>query len=81
MRISVARPVITCCDNEVVIDKDGTKCERETWHNGGDDDIEAFEFEWSEKQSEKAALKSSPGQSTPSTRAIESQTERNPSPA
>lgn len=36
-------------ENEVHVDKDGKKTERETWHNVGDDDIEAFKLEWSEK--------------------------------
>jgi hypothetical protein len=68
-------------ENEVVIDKDGKKNERETWHNVGDDDIETFKLEWGEKQSGKAALKSSTPKSTPDASAIESQTETNPSPA
>jgi hypothetical protein len=68
-------------ENEVVIDKDGKKNERETWHNVGDDDIEAFKLEWSEKQSDKAALKSSTPQSPAATSVIESKAETNPSPA
>jgi hypothetical protein len=68
-------------ENEVVIDKDGKKNERETWHNVGDDDIEAFKLEWSQKQSEKAALKSSTSQSLAATSAIESKAETSPSPA
>jgi hypothetical protein len=68
-------------ENEVVIDKDGKKNERETWHNVGDDDIEAFKLEWSQKQSGKAALTSSTPQSPAATNSIESKMETNPSPA
>jgi hypothetical protein len=38
-------------ENETHIDKDGKKTERETWHNVGDEDIEQFKLEWSQKQS------------------------------
>jgi hypothetical protein len=41
-------------DNEVTIDHDGNRTERETWHNVGDDDIERFKLEWNEKQNGKA---------------------------
>jgi hypothetical protein len=41
-------------ENEVHIDKDSKKTERETWHNVGDSDIEAFKHEWSEKHQSKA---------------------------
>jgi hypothetical protein len=68
-------------ENEVVIDKDGKKNERETWHNVGDDDIDAFKLEWTEKQSEKAALKSSLPKSTSPPSAIESPAETSPTPA
>jgi hypothetical protein len=44
-------------ENEVHVDKDGKKTERETWHNVGDEDIEAFKLEWSEKQGVKAGEK------------------------
>jgi hypothetical protein len=33
-------------ENEVHVDKEGKKTERETWHNVGDDDIESFTLEW-----------------------------------
>jgi hypothetical protein len=36
-------------ENEVHVDKEGKRTERETWHNVGDDDIDAFKLEWSEK--------------------------------
>jgi hypothetical protein len=36
-------------ENEVHVDKEGKRTERETWHNVGDDDIEAFKLEWSER--------------------------------
>jgi hypothetical protein len=41
-------------ENEVLVDKDGKRTERETWHNVGDDDIEKFKLEWNDKQSGKA---------------------------
>jgi hypothetical protein len=68
-------------ENEVVIDKDGKKNERETWHNVGDDDIDAFKLEWNEKQSEKAALKSSIPKSSSTQGAIESPAKTTPTPA
>jgi hypothetical protein len=57
-------------ENEVHIDKDGKKTERETWHNVGDSDIEAFKHEWSEKYQSKAeigcaAIRSAPSESAP----------------
>jgi hypothetical protein len=36
-------------ENEIHIDKDGKKTERETWHNVADEDIEKFKLEWTEK--------------------------------
>jgi hypothetical protein len=36
-------------ENEIHIDEDGQKTERETWHNVGDEDIERFKLEWNEK--------------------------------
>jgi hypothetical protein len=41
-------------ENEVHVDKDGKRTERETWHNVGDEDIEGFKVEWNDKQSGKA---------------------------
>jgi hypothetical protein len=38
-------------ENEVHIYKEWKRTERETWHNVGDADIEAFKLEWSEKHS------------------------------
>jgi hypothetical protein len=43
-------------ENEVCIDKEGKRTERETWHNIGDEDIEKFKLEWNEKQSGKAKI-------------------------
>jgi hypothetical protein len=43
-------------ENEVHVDKDGKKTERETWHNVGDSEIEAFKHDWSEKHEPKAEL-------------------------
>jgi hypothetical protein len=40
-------------ENEVLIDKEGKKTERETWHNVGDDEIEKFKLEWSERSTKK----------------------------
>jgi hypothetical protein len=37
------------CENEVHAEKEGKRTERETWHDVGDDDIEGFKLEWSEK--------------------------------
>jgi hypothetical protein len=34
---------------KVVMKRDGKKPERETWHNGGDDDINTFQLDWTEK--------------------------------
>jgi hypothetical protein len=36
-------------ENEVHIDKTGKRVERETWHNVGDEAIEALKLKWSEK--------------------------------
>jgi hypothetical protein len=41
-------------ENEILIDKEGKKTERETWHNVGDEEIEQFKNEWSEKSNQKA---------------------------
>jgi hypothetical protein len=38
-------------ENEIHIDKDGKKTERETWHNVADGDIEKFKLEWRKKGS------------------------------
>jgi hypothetical protein len=55
-------------ENEVHIDKDGKKTERETWHNVADDDIEKFKLEWTEKRGPKE------GSGTPPQGALESGT-------
>jgi hypothetical protein len=57
-------------ENEVHVDKDGQKTERETWHNVGDDDIETFKREWSEKHSNQPALKTESSNAPPSPSAI-----------
>jgi hypothetical protein len=41
-------------ENEVHVDKDGKRTERETWHNVGEEDIERFKLDWNDKQSGKA---------------------------
>jgi hypothetical protein len=38
-------------------DADGKKSQRETWHNVGDDQIEAFKQEWTERHQPTAAIK------------------------
>ncbi|KAH0793174.1 cysteine protease [Histomonas meleagridis] len=35
------------CQVDEVVDKDGKKTTKETWHNVGEDEIDAFENEWS----------------------------------
>jgi hypothetical protein len=40
-------------ENEIHVDKEGKRTERETWHNVGDEDIERFKVEWNEQQSGK----------------------------
>jgi hypothetical protein len=52
-------------ENEVLIDKEGKKAERETWHNVGDDEIEQFKLEWNEKASKKEAKPPEPGAKCP----------------
>jgi hypothetical protein len=43
-------------ENEIDIDKDGKKTERETWHNVADEDIEKFKVEWTEKRGGKGQI-------------------------
>jgi hypothetical protein len=43
-------------ENEILIDKEGKRTERETWHNVADDDIETFKLEWIEKRGIKSAM-------------------------
>ena len=40
-------------ENEIHIDKEGKKTERETWHNVADEDIEKFKVEWTAQGSVK----------------------------
>jgi hypothetical protein len=47
-------------ENEVFIDKDGKRTEHETWHNVGDEEIEQFKLEWSEKSNKNAVKGSEP---------------------
>jgi hypothetical protein len=47
------------------------KTERETWHNVGDEDIEAFKLEWSEKYQPKARVGCEAAGSAPSGSALE----------
>jgi hypothetical protein len=42
-----------CYENELHIDKDGRKTERETWHKVADEDIEKVKVERTEKGSGK----------------------------
>jgi hypothetical protein len=61
-------------ENEVHVDKEGKRTERETWHNVGDEDIESFKLEWSEKhpggKSENESGKSSTGAAAASIAAV-----------
>jgi hypothetical protein len=43
-------------ENEILIDQDGKRTERETWHNVADEDIETFKHEWIEKRGNKPAI-------------------------
>jgi hypothetical protein len=58
-------------ENEVHVDKDGKKTERETWHNVGDEDIEALKLEWSKKYQSKARVGCTAAGSAPSGSALE----------
>jgi hypothetical protein len=62
-------------ENEVHIDGEGKRTERETWHNVGDEDIEKFKQEWNDKQSGKGKFEAPAveGGASPSPSAIESQ--------
>jgi hypothetical protein len=40
-------------ENEVHVEKDGKRTEREMWHHVGDEDIEQFKHEWNDKQNGK----------------------------
>jgi hypothetical protein len=51
-------------ENEILIDNEGKKTERETWHNVGDDQIDQFKAEWSEKSSTKAVKAPEPDPNT-----------------
>jgi hypothetical protein len=62
-------------ENEVHVDKDGKKTERETWHNVGDSEIEAFKQEWSEKHESKAKIGCASAGSGSSGSALEAPTE------
>jgi hypothetical protein len=42
-------------ENEIHIDKDSQKTERETWHNLGDEDIEGSKVEWSQRRRGKSS--------------------------
>jgi hypothetical protein len=59
-------------ENEIHIDKDGNKTERETWHNVADDDIEKFKLEWAEKRGPKGQMESDAAQPQPQASALES---------
>jgi hypothetical protein len=59
-------------ENEVHVYKDNKKTEREIWHNVGDEDIEAFKLEWSEKYQAKAGVGCTAAGSAPSGSAFES---------
>jgi hypothetical protein len=59
----------------VHVDKDGKKTERETWHNVGDSEIEAFKHEWSEKHESKAKIDCAAAGSGLSGSALEAPTE------
>jgi hypothetical protein len=59
----------------VHVDKDGKKTERETWHNVGDEDIEAFKHEWSEKHKPKGEIGCAAAESAPSVSALEAPAE------
>jgi hypothetical protein len=58
-------------ENEIHIDQEGKKTERETWHNVGDDDIETFKREWSDKHPNQSTLKTDSPVSPPAPDAIE----------
>jgi hypothetical protein len=62
-------------ENEVHIDGEGKRTERETWHNVGDEDIEKFKQEWNDKQSGKGKFDGPAveGSASASPSAIESQ--------
>jgi hypothetical protein len=62
-------------ENEVHVDKDGKKTERETWHNVGDSEIEAFKHEWSEKHEPKTKIDCAAAGSGPSGNALEAPAE------
>jgi hypothetical protein len=46
------------CENHT--DTEGKGTQRETWHNVGDDEIESFKKEWTERHQPKAAIKEQP---------------------
>jgi hypothetical protein len=59
-----------CYQNEVHDGKEGKRRERTTRRNGGDDDIERFKRESSEKRSNQPALKLGSADASPSPTAI-----------
>jgi hypothetical protein len=57
-------------ENEIHVDKEGKRTERETWHNVGDEDIDKFKLEWSDKHSNQPGLKAGSVDAGPSPSAI-----------